>query len=46
MYKLKAESVWNKSLKDRRKLYRDKLRVEAEKRRKEEEERLEKLQMN
>ena len=46
MYKLKAESVSNKSLKERRKLYLDKLRVEAEKRRKEEEERLEKLQMN
>lgn len=46
MYKLKAESVSNKSLKERRKLYLDKLRVEAEKRRKEEEEKLEKLQMN
>lgn len=45
MNKLKSESVSNKSLKDRRKLYMEKLRIEAEKRRKEEEERLEKLQM-
>ena len=45
MSKLKSESVSNKSQKERRKLYLDKLRIEAEKRKKEEEERLEKLQM-
>lgn len=43
MSKLKSESVTNKSLKERRKLYIEKLRIEAEKRRKEEEERLDKL---
>ena len=45
MNQLKSESVSNKSYKERRRLYLNKLRAEAEKRRKEEEERLEKLQM-
>ena len=45
MNKLKSESVSNKSQKERRKIYMDKVRAEAEKKRKEEEERLEKLQM-
>ena len=44
MNKLKSESVSNKSQKERRKLYTEKLRLEAEKRKKEENERLEKLQ--
>ena len=43
MNKLKSESVSNKSQKERRKLYMDKLREEALKRKKEEEERLDKL---
>ena len=45
MSQLKSQSVTNKSQKEKRKLYLNKLRAEAEKRRKEEEERLEKLQM-
>ena len=45
LYQLKSESVSNKSHKERRRLYINKLRAEAEKRRREEEERLEKLQM-
>ena len=43
--KLKEESVSKKSDKQKRKMYTDKLRAEAEKKRKEEEERLEKLGM-
>ena len=46
MNKLKEESVSKKSLKERRKIYMDKVRAEAEKKRREEEERLEKLQMS
>ena len=41
--KLKEESVSKKSDKQKRKMYTDKLRAEAERRRKEEEERMEKL---
>ena len=41
--KLKEESVSKKSDKQKRKMYTDKLRAEAERKRKEEEERLEKL---
>ena len=44
--KLKEESVLKKSDKQKRKLYTDKLRAEAERKRKEEEERLEKLGMS
>ena len=43
--KLKEESVSKKSDKQKRKMYTDKLRSEAERKRKEEEERLEKLGM-
>ena len=43
--KLKEESISKKSDKQKRKMYTDKLRAEAERKRKEEEERLEKLGM-
>ena len=45
MNQLKSESVSKKTYKERRRLFLDKLKAEAEKRKKEEEERLEKLQM-
>jgi len=44
--KLKEESILKKSDKQKRKMYTDKLRAEAERKRKEEEERLEKLGMS
>jgi len=43
--KLKEESVSKKSDKQKRKIYTDKLKAEAERKKREEEERLEKLQM-